>query len=170
MVLVSTSSGNKYARNCFHSRHFFTAKSGFKVRPSATPLKVGPVLGLGDRWRQNRNTRKRNLVPTRISCNILFGFFWLQVFSSNSARLSAAWESMLLWLIWIWKNGLQSCDSQMAENRTEFELNTSSSKTPNNLSEHGHEIHIDRWLLLRVFRFLRHQLRGVAELRTKVAE
>ena len=88
MALLSISSGNKYSRNCFHSRHFFTTKTSFKVRTSATPLKVGRVLGLGDRCRQDRNTRKRNLVPTRVSSNKLFGIFELQVFSSHSARLS----------------------------------------------------------------------------------
>ena len=62
----------------------------------------------------------------------------------------------------------------MAENRTEFELNTCSSKTQNNLLQHGDEIRVDMQLLLPVFRFLRHQstslstqptLRGVAEAR-----
>ena len=54
------------------------------------------------------------------------------------------------------KNGLQSCDSQMGENRAEFELNTCSSKTPN-LLQYGHEMPVDTRPLLQVFRFLRHQ-------------
>ena len=65
----------------------------------------------------------------------------------------------------------------MAENRAEFELNicSSSSKTTNNLLQHGHEIRVDSRLLLRVFRFLLHQspslstrptLRGVTEVRS----
>ena len=99
MVLVSISSGNKYPRNCFHPPLFHhEVKLQSLVRASATPLKVGRAFGPGDRWRQNQNTRKRNLVPTRISCNKLFGNFGLQVFSSNSARPSVAWELMLLWL------------------------------------------------------------------------
>ena len=45
----------------------------------------------------------------------------------------------------------------MAKNRVEFELNTCSSKTPNNLLQNGHKIRINTQLLLGVFRFLRHQ-------------
>ena len=82
---------------------------------------------------------------------------------------------MPLLLNCVWKYGLQSCDSQTAKNRAEFELNICSSKTPNNLLQHGHEMRVDTQLLLRVFQFLRHQspslntqptLRGVAEVRT----
>ena len=36
----------------------------------------------------------------------------------------------------------------MAKHRTEFQLNTCSSKTQNNLLQHGHEIRVDMWLLL----------------------
>ena len=39
-------------------------------------------------------------------------------------------------------NSLKSCDSQMAENCAEFELNTCSSKAQNHF-EHGPEIRVD---------------------------
>ena len=45
----------------------------------------------------------------------------------------------------------------MAENHAEFELNTCSSETSNDLLQEGHEIRVDTQLLLLVFRFLRHQ-------------
>ena len=54
----------------------------------------------------------------------------------------------------------------MVKYRAEFEINTCSSRTQNNLLQHGHEIRVDTRLLLRVFRVLRHQspsLRGVAK-------
>ena len=63
----------------------------------------------------------------------------------------------------------------MTENCAQFELNTCSSKTPNNLLQQGQEIRVDtRIHRLRIFRFLRHQspslstrptLRDIAEVR-----
>ena len=97
--------------------------------------------------------------------------------NSNSTQLSVAWESLLLWLIWIWKNGLKSCDSQMTINRVEFELKTCSPQTTNNnyWFRHRHEFCVDTRLCSQVFCFLHHQLpsprtrrtlRGMAELQT----
>ena len=106
--------------------------SKFAIQPR--PSMLAGFLGLvADWWLRNRNTRKPSLESARFSCNKLFGIFELQMLNSNFARLSTDWESLLLWLIWIWKNGLKSCYFQMTENRAEFELNSCSPQTPNNL-------------------------------------
>ena len=84
MVLVYISSRNKYPRNCFHSATFSPRNQASKFALWLRPSRLAEFLGL---------------VPKRISCNKFLGTFGLQVFTSNSAQLSAAWESLLLWLI-----------------------------------------------------------------------
>ena len=108
-------------------------------------------------------------MSTRISCNKLFCVLELQVFSSIFGHLGITRSQKPFFQIQI---SHRSINSQAAESRAEFELNTCSPKISNNLS---HEIRVGTRFCLRVLLFLRHQspslstrptFRGMAEVRT----
>ena len=75
------------AKESFLFLHFFTTKPSFKVRTSATSLKVSRFGLVTDDAKTSKLAKKPRVYKNFVSLLIkLFGVVGLQVFSSNSTR------------------------------------------------------------------------------------